>query len=134
MIFLTNINYRNSGKSKVYYLGAGRSFNISNLVGPKNIGKYGISNFIVAWTSPSGSAGITAEETDKEYKMAISATVTTTSDFILSYNNSTGVLTISGGTYTVSAHQPAYDIIQTSTYNNNPKVYFVPNIELISNP
>jgi len=107
------------GKS-CYYLGKGRSFNISDLVGTENIGNFTSENFIVCWTAPSGSVSIYRQEA-WQY-----TNITNVVEFKKNYDSTIGKLLITGGTYEHIQSQAGDDDNKVVSITNTPLVYFVP--------
>ena len=89
-------------RSKVVYLGTGRSFNIATVVGIENVKRYSADNFIVGWDCPSADGGY-CNGPSHPYVRKVS-------DFTLTYDEETGNVTLGGGQfklYEVSGDQQA---------------------------
>ena len=106
---------------KVYKLGEGR-----------NVGKYAKDNFIVADSGNlGGSVTLAADGSSDSSKMNITATLSKISNFSVSYDNTTGKLTITGGAYQLKNHQTYYGHMYSSNnYDSVPVVYFVSGVEI----
>jgi len=114
---------------KIYKLGEGRSFNISDIVGQENVGKYTEENFIVVDSgSLSGSHTLITDDVNGDAG-SVKYSVTKGTDFTLDYDEETGGITITGGTYTLKAYQIEITHLSSSkTFNKVPIVYFLDGI------
>lgn len=87
-----------SSKASIIYLGNNREFNLGLIVGTDNISKYDVSDFIVGWDIPGTSSkdafSIKSGSTVPHY-------IYKKSEFVLSYNSSTGEVIITDGVMTV---------------------------------
>lgn len=112
-------------------MGSGRSFNITTIVGSENVGKYTKDNFIAV---PSGTSLTANSNRSIGSEDQPSATASVTSGTI-TYNTSTGAVSIGGfvATTTVCKYGNGGGQINTSTNNLTVTVYFLDNVEIISN-
>lgn len=121
---LYNIGKEVSGK-KIYKLGQGRSFSIADIVGKENVGNYTIENFLVFWTQPTGSISIHRQE-GHQY-----TTITSQQEFVKTYDQTSGVINITGGTFQMHQTVSGDDTVFKSTTTVTPIVYFIDNIEIV---
>lgn len=119
-----------SSGGKFYKLGQGTSFNITNIVGTENRGKYNSGNFLVVWSCPTGSISFS---TGEYIKSGSGATLALVSNPTASYNASTGIVTVTKGVFkltasTISSSTPT----ATSSIYVTPTVYFMDGAEMVS--
>ena len=125
-------------------LGTGNSFNISDIVGAENVGKYSEEDFVCV-PNISSSLFTTPHGIDVKNVAVIGHGFTKVSDFSLSYDNITGNVTVTN--MVIKAHadvRASYTNIQKDLSQNvsiTPKVYICvgrtggvnPNPVIISN-
>ena len=87
------VNITPSGISQVIYLGSARSFDIKPIVGEAFINDYNTSDFIIGWDCPVGSSNQAASGEEVGRRGHIKKL----SEFVLSYDNTTGKITITNG-------------------------------------
>ena len=134
---LKSINYRNSAVGKIYYLGASRNFDISNIVGTENIEKYTKEDFICVCPNFSTSCQTATDTHDNGAYATGSVSFT---PFVVDYDNSTGIVTITDGILTLTVKD--YDTddgikisiteTKTTTISVTPTVFFLDGAEIIS--
>ena len=101
-------------------------------MGNDNVGNYGIGNFIVDWSYPQHDFRTSIGQSNNNYYNFLTDTFRKASDFVLSYNNQTGELSITGGTWTDSMYiHGGSPNDYVNTYNANPVVYFCDGCEII---
>lgn len=112
-----------SSSCKIYNLGTGRSFSVKNLTGlnDEEISQLSEKNFFVEVASVSSGSGHVG---DSSYVNAFSNAELTA--ITKKYNNTTGILTISGGVLssTVAVYQNGWSS-KTGSANMYPTVYLV---------
>ena len=116
-----------ASNTNIHNLGEGRSFDISSIVGSENVGKYTSDNFYCISPQFSLTAQtVTDNDTGDHAYGATSFTA-----FDVSYDNTTGVVTISGGVLTLKVIDYQYKNNQvetarqqTVTKDITPTVYF----------
>ena len=117
-----NITYKNL-KCDIYYLGSGRTFNISSIVGIENVGNYSKYDFIVNYLpitetlSMLGSSGSSLKSQQGNFYY---------NDCLLNYDNTSGELTITEGMFYFSI--PNVSI--THSFTIPIQVYFLDGIEI----
>lgn len=99
-----NINYKNQSSGKIYNLGIGRNFNIATIVGSENVGKYTKDNFIAV---PTGTS-INCSPMDTVGSQDMPSATAKLSSGNISYDSSTGTVTISGFELTATQHTYQY--------------------------
>jgi len=118
-------------KGKIYVLGtctSGQSFSIANIVGQENVGNYSASNFLVVSGGISTSLEADADSDHTGHDATASFSFSAPS---VSYNNTTGVVTVGGGSWNMSiymkySNQPSTSGVVTNT------VYFIDNSEILT--
>jgi len=112
-----------ASKSNIYKLGTGRSFNISSIVGIENVGNYTKDNFIVVPTGSSINKSPMQTVGSQDYP---SATATLSSGSV-TYDTTTGTVTVSGFVLTATACKYQYGggSMGSSSTNLDVTVYFV---------
>ena len=113
----------------VYKLGTGRSFNITSIVGTENLTNYTSGNFIVHIDNMTFTSGtLTLDSSGAK----AACQLTRTSQLSVSYNNSTGAVTIIGGVYKIKTYSTVHgNIYRNDTVNATPVVYFCPDLSIM---
>ena len=114
-----------SGGGKIIYLGEGRTFDISSIVGIENVGKYTANDFILSQVkidtkaANSGNWGYAIPTSYGHVECDVSA-------FTKEYDNTTGILMLSGGVLRASGYA-------RDTTNNSNKLNVSVSHEILPN-
>jgi len=122
-----------ASNAKIYKLGEGRSFDISSIVGKENVANYSADNFLVFWNSPECTQQTLGWNGETDNRITVYGKIDKGDDFVKSYDNTTGIVTITGGTYKLGAY--ATQIMSGYNYatlQNTPTVYFLPSTEIVT--
>jgi len=111
---------------KIYKLGTGKSFDISSIVGAENVGNYSETNFLVEWNAPTYNFTYSGLN-----HSVVNTTMKKQSDYKLSYDETTGVLTITGGSV-ILLYSKNEELEQNhnKTFTISPVVYFLDGLEV----
>ena len=124
----SSITYRNQAKGTIYTLGLGREFCIADIVGIENVSNYSIDNFLVCFDTPDSEEKMMTWCDGTDNRIYVYTTITKTSDYVKNYDNTTGIISVTGGTYKVATKATN---VGSSSYENQitPIIYFLDNIE-----
>lgn len=121
------------GSGTIYKLGTGRSFSIADIVGEENVANYSINNFLVVWDSPSCEQQQLGWNGETDNRVFTYAKIVEDTDFVKSYDNTTGTITITGGTYKLGAWATqVMSGYNYATIEATPIVYFLDSVEILS--
>jgi len=126
-----------ASNAKIYKLGDGFSFDITDIVGEENVGNYDADNFLVVWNAPSLAKTQVINRGQGNGMSTVLGFVTVSpSGYTKSYEN--GVLKVTGGTVTVTGtiqqwyngSDPGSSYSGNKSFSVKPTVYFLPSIEI----
>ena len=127
-----------ASNAKVYKLGNGFSFDITNIVGAENVGNYDANNFLVVWNGPSiGRTQVINRGQGNGMSTVLGyVTIGNSGAYSKSYKN--GILTVTGGTVSVTERiqqwyagkDPGSVYEGSISFSVTPTVYFLPGVEI----
>ena len=138
---LYNIGKEVSGK-KIYKLGQGRSFSIADIVGKEKQKAVESTGYLEGTMKCLGTAIRTVGKQGMRYKTTGSisihrqeghqyTTITSQQEFVKTYDQTSGVINITGGTFQMHQTVSGDDTVFKSTTTVTPIVYFIDNIEIV---